>query len=485
MTKTFTITNNVTPLGLYGYDYTKKELKTDDGGGFNIKGINLVNLSNKDDPNLWPNNRFWRVDVDENIVHRTATKNHFWFYGDWNQNDNDTFYYFIHYLNKEIPAIPVGTCWGGKDDFFYVLDFNNMTVKNVIEDERNKWKSLGYNNEDCIPENKKLVDKGIRKEERQNLLPNIGDIISENKLSLENKIKKLLEINISNELPSDWDKQLSKKSDSEKLKSQMESLRKAMDNVDNNLKEKLTTDGYKNLIQAIDQEVEDWKKDNWRNWKEKKLDKEENIQVEIENFLKTRDEEQEIKDLVQKLLHLKWELINKQKEIEGLKIKLSKDREGIKNDIYNEESSLYNKRKELEKEIKGNDTLVDALSKIAGKHFFGVEENNERVQQDILERILKLQENEVRFNADDSYKQEREGLIKKIVENSEGAVDENLKKELEELCRIKEKITKLELELWSIDRNVQIINQGIYARGNVNVEGGFKSVDNKVEVLTK
>ena len=85
---------------------------------------------------------------------------------------------------------------------------------------------------------------------------------------------------------------------------------------------------------------------------------------------------------------------------------------------------------------------------------FNNEDNDKLKRKKLLKELLQAQENETRCN-DNFYKQEKEKLIE--------GVKTELREKLKELCRIKEKLVQLKMQLENISRTVQISNTSIFS----------------------
>lgn len=238
----------------------------------------------------------------------------------------------------------------------------------------------------------------------------------------------------------------------------LEKAREENSRLENSLKKKFSGD-YEELIKEIDKEVS--------RWEEEKLSEQE-IESRSVNFSHSRiiSEEKEIKELIQGILKLKWEIKLKEKEIEVLEEKLRKIRWSLQEKIEEKKEELDKATKECAEEIdeERNKSLTGKFKKMWEGDF------NKK-----LEELLKSQEIITRLN--DSYFEKEK---KKLIES----VPNKLTDKLKNLCQLKHELTQLEIQLTNADKVVKVFNiQGIYSEGNVRVEGNFSMENIELQAL--
>jgi chromosome segregation ATPase len=178
---------------------------------------------------------------------------------------------------------------------------------------------------------------------------------------------------------------------------------------------------------------------------------------------------EEYRQLLAELVQLKSQLKTKEEEIKHLEQKIKKLKEKLQRNYQNLHSKIETKKDNFTE-------LKDDFS----HQIANVKPNLKSYYAKKLDELLILQKKALKYNDDElekEYQQRKAKLIKSF-----RSLPSELINDLQNLCQLQKELTQLELQLENTKKFIKVYNiQGIYAKGDVNVEGGF-AVEGKIEV---
>ena len=317
---------------------------------------------------------------------------------------------------------------------------------------------------------KKELESYLNEEQVERIIKEYNEEYNEEyDLFLETKIKKLLEVDISNELPSDWEKQLVKISEETESRKKIDFLTKELEEL---RIEQSQVNEMSGELFSLNKEIEEAKKLK-KNLEREVSEKEE----QIKNFSSESDK---YRELDKELARLKKELEDAKSRIADLRVKnneLKVKVESLKKESRNNCLKLQEKIEEEKialEAVKSELLKNEKFKTFAEKRLSGAD-NTEKI-----ERILALQKVISKGNDDDNvFAKQKEDLV--------GAVPEEIRNKLENLFEAKKNLTKLEINLENAKKRTKVlVNYGVMIEGNNNKLQDImvQDISAKVEVKT-